>query len=114
MVTVVGQNMRTTPEIVGRTFAAMGRAKVNIVAIAQSASECTSSFVVAKKDMKAALAGIHQEFQLGIRLRRNIADGIADNEELYEKCENSSHEPDDRSVSPDRCLTSSYTKESTP
>jgi bifunctional aspartokinase / homoserine dehydrogenase 1 len=114
MVTVVGQNMRATPEIVGRTFAAMGREKVNILAIAQSASECTSSFVVAKKDMKAALAGIHREFQLGIPLHRDIADGIADDEDPYQNCKNSSQQPNDRSVSPDRCLTSSYRKERTP
>jgi aspartate kinase len=114
MVTVVGQNMRATPEIVGRTFAAMGREKVNILAIAQSASECTSSFVVAKRDMKAALAGIHGEFQLGIALHRHIADRIADDEEPHQNCKNSSQEPNDRSVSPDRCLTSSYGKETTP
>ena len=116
MVTVVGRNMRATPEIVGRTLAAMGRDKVNILAIAQSASECTSSFVVAKKDMKAALAGVHGEFQLGIPLRRTIADGIAedDDDDPYETCKNSSQEPSDQSVSPDRCLTSSYRKERTP
>jgi hypothetical protein len=120
MVTVVGQNMRATPEIVGRTFAAMGREKVNILAIAQSASESTSSFVVAKKDMKAALTAIHREFQLGTPLHRDMADGIAENdngnddEKLYQNCINGSQELNDRSVSPDRCLTSSYTKERTP
>jgi aspartokinase/homoserine dehydrogenase 1 len=110
MVTVVGQNMRATPGIVGRSFAAMGREKVNIIAIAQSASECTISFVVAKKDMKAALGGIHREFQLGIPLRRNISDGIAEDENHYENCKNSSQETNDR----DRCLTSGYTKERIP
>jgi bifunctional aspartokinase / homoserine dehydrogenase 1 len=114
MVTVVGQNMRATPEIVGRTFAAMGREKVSILAIAQSASECTSSFVVAKKDMKTALAGLHREFQLEMPLPREIADGNAENEDekSYQNCI-SSREPDDRSVSPDRFLTSSFVKEST-
>jgi hypothetical protein len=92
----------------------MAREKVNILAIAQSASECTSSFVVAKTDMKAALAGIHREFQLGIPLRRNITDGIAEDEKPCENCKCSSQELDDRSVLPDHCLTSSYTKETTP
>lgn len=114
MVTVVGQNMRATPEIVGRTFVAMGREKVNILAIAQSASECTSSFVVAKKDMKAALTGIHREFQLGMPLHRDISDGIAENEKSYQNCNHSFRKPDDRSASPDHCLTSSLTKEKTP
>jgi aspartate kinase len=114
MVTVVGQHMRATPEIVGRTFAAMGREKVNILAIAQSASECTSSFVVAKKDMKAALTGIHREFQLGIPLRRDLANGIAEDEKPYQNCKNNSKGPNDQPVSHDRCLTSSFTKERTP
>jgi aspartate kinase len=65
MVTVVGQNMRSVPGVVGRTFGALGRENVDIAAIAQGATDCTISFVVAKNDVKAALAGIHQEFRLG-------------------------------------------------
>ncbi len=64
IVTVVGQGMRGS-EIVGRTFGALGREKMNIIAIAQGSSECNISFVVAKKEMKAALSAIHREFQLG-------------------------------------------------
>jgi bifunctional aspartokinase / homoserine dehydrogenase 1 len=65
IVTVVGQNMRGISGIVGRTFGALGRENVNIIAIAQGSSECNISFVVAQEDMKAALVTIHQEFQLG-------------------------------------------------
>jgi aspartate kinase len=65
IVTVVGQNMRGISGIVGRTFTALGREDVNIVAIAQGSSECNISFVVGQKDMKAALVTIHREFQLG-------------------------------------------------
>jgi len=64
IVTVVGQKVRISG-IVGRTFAALGRQSVDIIAIAHGASECNISFVVAKKDMQAALVAIHQEFQLG-------------------------------------------------
>jgi len=64
IVTVVGQGMRGS-EIVGRTFGALGREKMNIIAIAQGSSECNISFVVAKNEMKAALSTIHREFQLG-------------------------------------------------
>lgn len=64
IVTVVGQGMRGS-EIVGRTFGALGREKMNIIAIAQGSSECNISFVVAKQEMKAALSTIHREFQLG-------------------------------------------------
>lgn len=65
IVTVVGQNMRGIAGVVGRTFGAMDRENVNIVAIAQGSTECTISFVVAKRDMKAALVSIHEEFELG-------------------------------------------------
>ncbi len=65
IVTVVGQNMRGIAGVVGRTFSALDRENVNIVAIAQGSTECTISVVVAKSDMKAALTTIHREFQLG-------------------------------------------------
>ena len=38
--------MRGTPGVAGRTFAAMGREKVNMIAIAQGSSESNISFVV--------------------------------------------------------------------
>jgi aspartokinase len=37
---------------------------VNIIAIAQGSSESNISFVVARKDMKAALEAAHREFRL--------------------------------------------------
>jgi hypothetical protein len=60
--------------VVGRTFGALDRENVNIVAIAQGSTECTISFVVAKRDMKAALASIHQEFELGSRPESTMAE----------------------------------------
>jgi bifunctional aspartokinase / homoserine dehydrogenase 1 len=64
IVTVVGQNMRGIAGVVGRTCSALDRENVNIVAIAQGSTECTMTFVVEKRDMKAALLSIHREFQL--------------------------------------------------
>jgi bifunctional aspartokinase / homoserine dehydrogenase 1 len=64
IVAVVGENMRGTPGIAGRTFNSLGRDNVNIIAIAQGSSEVNISFVVAAKDMKAALAATHREFGL--------------------------------------------------
>jgi aspartokinase len=64
VVTVVGKNMRGSA-IVGRTFTALGRENLNIIAIAQGSSECNISFVVSKQDVRAALHSTHQEFQLG-------------------------------------------------
>jgi aspartokinase/homoserine dehydrogenase 1 len=65
IVTVVGQNMRAIPGIIGRAFGALGQENVNIIAIAQGSSECNISFVVAEKDAQAALITTHREFQLG-------------------------------------------------
>ncbi len=65
IVAVVGENMRGTPGVAGRTFNALGRENVNIIAIAQGSSESNISFVVAEKDMKAALVATHNEFALG-------------------------------------------------
>ena len=65
IVAVVGENMRGTPGVAGRTFSALGRENVNIIAIAQGSSESNISFVVSEKDMKAALVATHREFGLG-------------------------------------------------
>jgi hypothetical protein len=62
---VVGQKMRGVSGIVGQTIGALRRENVNIIAIAPGSSECNISFVVAQKDMKAALVTTHREFQLG-------------------------------------------------
>ncbi len=66
IVTVVGQNMKATPAIIGRTFAALGRENVNIIAISQGSSECNISFVVPKEDVEKALVTTHREFDLAL------------------------------------------------
>jgi aspartate kinase len=83
MVTLVGQNMKSVPGMVGRAFGALGRENVNIVAIAQGSSECTLSFVVAKKDVNVALASIHQEFRLGNPLSMATAATTGERENYY-------------------------------
>jgi bifunctional aspartokinase / homoserine dehydrogenase 1 len=65
IVTLVGQSIKSTPGIVSCAFGALARENVNIVAIAQGASECTISFVVAKKDVSSAISSIHREIGLG-------------------------------------------------
>jgi len=64
IVAVVGENMRGTPGVAGRTFMALGRENVNIIAIAQGSSEANISFVVEEKDVKSALLAAHREFRL--------------------------------------------------
>jgi aspartate kinase len=65
IVAVVGENMRGAPGVAGRVFIALGRENVNVIAIAQGSSESNISFVVAAKEMKAALTATHREFGLG-------------------------------------------------
>jgi bifunctional aspartokinase / homoserine dehydrogenase 1 len=64
IVAVVGENMRGTPGIAGKTFNALGREGVNLIAIAQGSSESNISFVVEEKAMKTALITAHREFGL--------------------------------------------------
>jgi bifunctional aspartokinase / homoserine dehydrogenase 1 len=88
LVTVVGQNMSSIPGVLGRTFSALERASVRILVIAQSASECSFSFVVAKPDAQAALAGIHKEFRLGSSpLDRIGPESMVGNESCYQHCD---------------------------
>ncbi|MFN8380023.1 MAG: aspartate kinase [Anaerolineae bacterium] len=59
IVTAVGSGMRGTPGVAGRVFTTMGGNGVNVVAIAQGASECSISFVVAEQDLKQAVISLH-------------------------------------------------------
>ena len=65
IVAVVGENMRGTVGMAGRTFSALGRKSVNIIAIAQGSSESNISFVVEQHDMRKAVVALHHEFSLG-------------------------------------------------
>jgi bifunctional aspartokinase / homoserine dehydrogenase 1 len=64
IVAAVGENMRGTPGVAGRTFGALGRAGVNIIAIAQGSSEYNISCVVEESAMKLAVCTLHAEFRL--------------------------------------------------
>ena len=56
--------MRGIPGVAGRTFSALGREAVNIIAIAQGSSEYNISLVVEAAAMQRSLAVLHKEFQL--------------------------------------------------
>jgi aspartokinase/homoserine dehydrogenase 1 len=62
IIAVIGENMRGTPGISGRLFSALGRKKINVLAIAQGSSERNISFVVSKSDSTEALRCIHNAF----------------------------------------------------
>ncbi len=62
IVAAVGEGMRGTPGVAARVFGALGRAKVNVMAIAQGSSEENISLVVSEADRDAAVRAIHDEF----------------------------------------------------
>ena len=64
IVAVVGENMRGIPGIAGRTFSALGRDGVNLIAIAQGSSESNISFVIEGTAVQTALLTTHREFGL--------------------------------------------------
>jgi aspartate kinase len=61
IVTVVGAGLRNTPGISGQIFSALGKAGINILAIAQGSSESSLSIVVEASESKAAVRQIHNE-----------------------------------------------------
>ena len=70
IVAIVGERMRGLLGIAGRTFSALGRRGVNIIAIAQGSSEYNVSFVVEAELMKEAVQTLHSEFGLQRRASR--------------------------------------------
>lgn len=62
IVAVVGEKMADQPGVSGRIFASMGRAGVNVAAIAQGSSELNVSFVIRREDVNAALNVLHDAF----------------------------------------------------
>ena len=61
IVTAVMAGLRHTPGIAGRIFSALGKADINVIAIAQGSSEYSISIVVAAQDADHAMRQIHRE-----------------------------------------------------
>ncbi len=61
VVTAVGVGMRGTPGGSARLFGALGRAEINVIAIAQGSSECSTSLVVTAANADRAIRQIHKE-----------------------------------------------------
>jgi aspartokinase/homoserine dehydrogenase 1 len=77
IVAVVGERMRGIPGIAGRTFGALGREGVNIIAIAQGSSEYNISLVIEAGAAQRALTALHKEFRL-----HEAAPSLAENPSL--------------------------------
>ena len=61
---VVGSGMKGTPGVSARLFGAMGKERINVIAIAQGSSEFNISLVVAQGEADKAVRAIHKEFEL--------------------------------------------------
>jgi aspartate kinase len=75
--------MHGIPGIAGRTFSALGREGINIIAIAQGSSEYNISLVVEADAMQRAMLTLHREFRLqeasagrGSHIEAGAAEGI--------------------------------------
>jgi aspartate kinase len=61
VVTAVGAGMRGTPGVSARIFGSLGRAGINVIAIAQGSSECSISLIVTAAEAEEAVRRIHKE-----------------------------------------------------
>jgi bifunctional aspartokinase / homoserine dehydrogenase 1 len=72
IVAVVGDGMKHSPGTSGRMFSALGKNGVNVVAIAQGASERNISAVIRQVDVAKALNSLHEAFFLSDRKLLNV------------------------------------------
>jgi bifunctional aspartokinase / homoserine dehydrogenase 1 len=72
VVAAVGGGLHSAPGLAGRMFATLGRAHVNVRAIAEGASDHNLSCVVADRDAVRAVQALHEAFALR-RLRAHVA-----------------------------------------
>jgi len=72
IVAIVGQNMKHTTGIAGKLFSTMGKSGVNIIAIAQGASELNISWVVRKAELRKTLNVVHESFFLSENIELNV------------------------------------------
>lgn len=64
---VVGEGMAGTPGVAARFFGTLGKAGINVRAIAQGASERNISAVISSADMTRALRTVHASFYLSAK-----------------------------------------------
>ena len=72
VVAIVGENMKHSTGIAGKLFSTMGKSGVNIIAIAQGASELNISWVVRNEDLRKTLNVVHESFFLSENIELNV------------------------------------------
>ena len=72
IVAIVGENMKHSAGIAGKLFQTIGKNGINVIAIAQGASEQNISWVVKDSDLKKTLNVVHESFFLSPFVELNI------------------------------------------
>ncbi len=72
IVAIVGENMKHSTGIAGKLFSTIGRNGINVVAIAQGASELNISWVVKHSDLRKTLNVVHESFFLSENAELNV------------------------------------------
>ncbi|MGV8964245.1 MAG: bifunctional aspartate kinase/homoserine dehydrogenase I [Candidatus Saccharimonadaceae bacterium] len=72
IVAIVGENMKRTTGIAGKLFSTIGKNGVNLIAIAQGASELNISWVVKKEELRKTLNVVHESFFLSENIELNV------------------------------------------
>ncbi len=69
---IVGENMKHTTGIAGKLFSTIGKNGINIIAIAQGASELNISWVVKSSELRKTLNVVHESFFLSENVELNV------------------------------------------
>lgn len=72
IVAIVGENMKHSTGIAGKLFSTIGRNGINVIAIAQGASELNISWVVKNEDLRKTLNVVHESFFLSENVELNV------------------------------------------
>ncbi len=72
IVAIVGENMKHSTGVAGKLFNTIGKNGINIIAIAQGASELNISWVVKVSDLRKTLNVVHESFFLSENVELNI------------------------------------------
>ncbi len=72
IVAIVGENMKHTTGVAGKLFSTIGKNGINIIAIAQGASELNISWVVESNELRKTLNVVHESFFLSENAELNV------------------------------------------
>jgi aspartokinase/homoserine dehydrogenase 1 len=72
IVAIVGENMKHATGIAGKLFSTIGKNGINVIAIAQGASELNISWVVKNDDLRKTLNVVHESFFLSENIELNV------------------------------------------